>query len=56
MKEVLNNALEHPFRTVIVVGAIAGGIARIIMSIKGVNPNPIATVNISQKPTETSQN
>lgn len=52
MKEVINNVLEHPFRTVIIVGAIAGSIARVIMAIKGVNPNPIATVNVTRKPTE----
>lgn len=55
MKEVINNAFEHPFRTVIVVGAIAGGIARVIMAIKGANHNPITTVNAAQKPTEASQ-
>lgn len=34
MKEVINNALEHSFRTVIIVGAITGGITRVIMAIK----------------------
>lgn len=35
MKEVINTLLEHPIRTAIVVGVIAGGIARIALAVKG---------------------
>lgn len=56
MKEVINNALEHPFKTVIIVGAIAGGIARVIMAAKGANSNSIAANNVTQKPTKALQN
>lgn len=34
MKEVINTLLKHPIGTAIVVGAIAGGIARITLAVK----------------------
>lgn len=39
MKEVLNTLLEHPIRTAIVVGVIAGGIARVALAVKDPQPN-----------------
>lgn len=39
MKEIINTLLEHPIRTAIVVGAIAGGIARVALSIRGNQPD-----------------
>lgn len=35
MKELINTLLEHPIRTAIVVGVIAGGIARVALAVKG---------------------
>lgn len=35
MKEVISTLLEHPIRTAIVVGVIAGGIARVALAVKG---------------------
>lgn len=39
MKEVINALLEHPIRTAIVVGVIAGGIARVALAVKGQQPD-----------------
>ena len=39
MKEVINTLLEHPIRTAIVIGVIAGGIARVAFAVKCQHPD-----------------
>lgn len=40
MKETINKICEHPIRTAILVGAITGGITRIIRAFKDYKTHP----------------
>lgn len=44
MKELCKTALEHPFSTVIVVGAIAKGVATIITAARGKDIAPVVQI------------
>lgn len=44
MKDLCKTALEHPFATVVVVGAVARGVATIIAAARGKPVEPVVQV------------
>ena len=48
MKDLCKTALEHPFSTVIVVGALARGVATIIAAARGKPVEPVVSMKINK--------
>ena len=51
MKNVMEKIFEHPIGSAILITAIAGGVVRIICTVKGVKTTPAATINITKETT-----
>lgn len=49
MKDLCKTALEHPFATVVVVGAVARGVATIIAAARGKPVEPVVQVKTVKK-------
>jgi hypothetical protein len=51
--ETVKNMLEHPFATVIILGAIVKSTVKIISAVKGVKvkPNTVITIGKATEPT-----
>ena len=49
MKETIKNVLNHPIATMIVVGAVFGGVADIISTVKGGGRKPYISVPNAEK-------
>lgn len=49
MKDLCKTALAHPFATVVVVGAVARGVATIIAAARGKPVEPVVQVKTIEK-------
>lgn len=52
MKTVVESILRHPISTGIIVGVTTLGIANIVRAVRGVQVDPLLTINVSKKKAE----
>lgn len=48
MKEIMKQMLEHPFATVIILGAVGSAIASIVSAARGIPIKPLIDVSFSK--------
>lgn len=58
LNETVQNMLEHPFASTMIIGSIVGGVVRIIAAAKGsrVEPNTVITIGRPAEHKEDSEN
>jgi hypothetical protein len=52
MENLVKTVLDRPFASMMIVGAITGGIANIIRAVRGVQPSPSVQIGVTETSAE----